>query len=341
MPIRPSDFDLAPDPAAFLLHPGYSGPAAALGTHAAAAPVLGLEQRDLLTRAGQLAAQGSVPAAINLLEQTLREQPQNSPAWFALAWYLGKQDNFKKSSDCYRKGLELDASNKIAWNNLGHGLRHLRRLRQSEESLRRSIAIDPAYATAWTNLGITLKDRRKLSDAAAAFGQAVGLNPADGSSWYWLGICRARLRDDNAAIDAFRKAIALNSDDWDAWAGLGDSLKRMGYAQQAREAYSKAAGFVAAPDPLGWAELLLALIFIAFSFAVQLHQLFGLGAVIAFALLLFRLKLPRVQLFVVLVAALPLLSAQFAGDALAAEICAGLLVLWTAVIGRLWRRLHR
>src|ERR1700680_5049372 len=99
MPIRPDDFDLAPDPNAFLLHPNYSGAAALVSPEqAAAAPAL--EQAGLLARAGD------IQGAIRLLEAALRSQPQNATAWFTLAWYFAKQKNYRKSTGCYSKGLQ-------------------------------------------------------------------------------------------------------------------------------------------------------------------------------------------------------------------------------------------
>ena len=301
------------------------------------------EAESVLRRAGELQGQGDARGAVAVLEQLVRREPDTAIGWFTLGWYFGRDGNFRRSTRCYKRGLKLDGRHKTAWNNLGHDLRGMRRHKCSAQALRQAIALDPEYVTAWANLGTTLREKNKFAEASRAFDEVVRRRESDGTAWYWLGDCRSRCGQHQGAVDAFLRASVIHPDNAALWMQLGDSLRRLGRAREAAEAYARARA-LGLPPPRLHSDLAL-WVFLAMGASFGADRLasttLGLTAVGAFGAAVMRLRPDRVKLFWIAVAALPLSAMQFLDTCYAAPISMGLLVVWTAIIAKIWKYRRR
>jgi tetratricopeptide (TPR) repeat protein len=296
--------------------------------------------QSLLQRVGEQWGKGDRRGAVSLLEKLVRQQPDSATGWFTLAWYFGREGNFRRSVPCYKRGLKLDPQHKVAWNNLGHDLRGLRRFKASAEALQQAIDLDPAYVTALANLGSTLRQDKKFERAKETLIKVVNLRPSDAVSLYWLGVCCANCGDHQGAADALQRASNIITDNASLWMLLGDSLRKLGRKAEATEAYARAKSLGAPPPVLRTEVPFLALIAFAASVGVGLWGGVFLGPIAtgAFGWMVGRLSLTRVKLFLVLVPSLPLLALQFADlPAFGATIAMGFLLIWTACASRIWQ----
>jgi len=301
------------------------------------------DAESAMQRAGELRGQGNARGAVRVLEKLVRQQPDTAFGWFTLGWYFGRDGNFRRSTRCYRIGLELDPTNKTAWNNLGHDLRGMRRHKKSARALERALALDPEYVTAWANLGTTLREKRDYRGAARAFLEVVRRRENDGAAWYWLGFSLAWCGDHQGAVEALQRASGMHPDNVVLWTELGCSLEKLGRTKEASEAYARARALGLPPPTFRLEIPLLALGAVAASSAADRlgYPLLGIIAVAAYMVMVLRLSLSRVKLFWVAFAALPLLALQFLDAPHVPPISLGILLVWTLLIAQIWKYRRR
>ena len=67
-----------------------------------------------------------------------------------------KKGEWREAAEHYRKGLELDRSNKEAFKNLGTALAQIEDYEGAIENFRKTIEIDPSISAVYYNLGLAL-----------------------------------------------------------------------------------------------------------------------------------------------------------------------------------------
>ena len=132
-----------------------------------------------LSEAATLIQQERIPAAIQTLEQLLREHGEDPMARHMLGL-------------CQRKSNQLDLA-----------------LQTQKEILR----AHPDFAAAWQELGLCYRMSGKRSEAMEAFREATRADPRIASSWKFLGDMAVQLGDDTTAIHAYAQYPSTTSHD--------------------------------------------------------------------------------------------------------------------------------
>lgn len=134
-------------------------------------------------------------------EETLRIQPQNYDAMYALA------------------RADLDES----------------RAQQAEELMRRYLAAKPGDATAQYGLGYVLVAEQKLDDAANAFRRSLELQPDQTESVFQLGEIALDRGDRQSAADSFQKVLERDPHHAGALTDLGEIAYRANEFEKAQQ----------------------------------------------------------------------------------------------------------
>ncbi|TAJ24231.1 MAG: tetratricopeptide repeat protein [Nitrospirae bacterium] len=292
-------------------------------------------------RAAEAMKAGDHRGAVVLLEDVTTLTPEDAAGWFALAWSYGLDGNYRRSTQCYARGLALEPGNKVAWNNLGRDHRRRRRFKDSIKALEEALRLDPDYVTALANLGATKRHAGDFRGAAEAFSKVVARAQADPAAWFWLGVCHQSLREYDHAERAFRKALELDTSMAAGWFWLGECLKALKRKDEARTAFKNAGSYGPPHKPVGIDAVLAAAVALALSWAGALTASDSLAtaAILACCVTLWRLRLSLPQLFIVLMPATIIFGLPFTEFFEAVPFAMAGLILFAAIIGRVWQRL--
>lgn len=247
---------------------------------AQAAPLAG--DRAPLERARELSARREFDAALDLLAESLRQDPDNVEARLAQAAVYRKRGDLAEAMDAYRRALVLDPRRADAWLDLGvchhrQGdtfwarvyFRYAARLEpdnadvlnesglveielgnyeMAEESLENAVNRNPDHPEAWNNLGLVIARRGDVATARRHFLRATFLKPEFYMAQCNLGLACRDLEQLEDAEAALRRAVAIDPQPPTAWLNLGMLLQDLGRLDEALDALQRA-GDRAAEEP--------------------------------------------------------------------------------------------
>lgn len=225
---------------------------------------------DEIEKARELLAAGSIDAAISVLRQVIREQPENPDAHLLLGSALALVPRQTEALAELRRAIELRPSFPPAHNTLGMALARFGQPLAAKEAFSRAVELDPKFAEAHANLGLvlaqqtrlaearehlllaielrqgseataywhyligeTLSDEGRVEEAALQFVEATVLQPDYAKAHLALGLARNLLMDRAAALEALQRAVSLSPRDARARYELGKQLLSLRKAEQA------------------------------------------------------------------------------------------------------------
>ncbi len=116
---------------------------------------------------------------IRVLQNVVRDDPQNVQAWVKLGNFLMDSNRCTEAIEAYGKALELDPSDNNARVDKGTCYRRIGRPDMAAEHFREAIEVDPAHPFAHRNLGVVLAfDMRKYKEGREEFEKYLELSPA-------------------------------------------------------------------------------------------------------------------------------------------------------------------
>ncbi|TLN27028.1 tetratricopeptide repeat protein [bacterium] len=140
-----------------------------------------LELADIYT------ARGRVSAAVGVLEDILKQNPEDFEALNAIGLIEMGKENPKKAGDYFRKATEVGEVRPEGWNNLGLVLRASGDHKGAEEKYKKALAADPNFAPALKNLAILYdKYMGRFSEAIALYENYLKIRPTDEEAQKWL-----------------------------------------------------------------------------------------------------------------------------------------------------------
>ncbi len=140
-----------------------------------------LELADIYT------ARGRVSAAVGVLEDILKQNPEDFEALNAIGLIEMGKENPKKAGDYFRKATETGEARPEGWNNLGLVLRASGDHKGAEEKYKKALAADPNFAPALKNLAILYdKYMGRFSEAIALYENYLKIRPTDEEAQKWL-----------------------------------------------------------------------------------------------------------------------------------------------------------
>jgi arylsulfatase A-like enzyme/Flp pilus assembly protein TadD len=139
----------------------------------------GYEQsREPATRvllAKSMAEVGRLPAAMQVLADLLREQPESAEAHAGLGIALLAADRQGEARSHLERAVTLDPSLAEAWNGLGVALARSGEIERAEAAWRRTVELDPRLADTWFNLAILHRRMGRGAEAASDLRRYVEL----------------------------------------------------------------------------------------------------------------------------------------------------------------------
>lgn len=173
--------------------------------------------------------------ALGLIEESVRQKPNNPEALGQLGHVYSKMNQYEKAVDAYTKSLDLDPDNYQTSFGLGIAYFRLRKYQEAIGPLKQCTQTNPGFPDGFYNLGLAYQSLDQLQNAAEAFKEFVKINP--GPAWTGLnqlGSIYMKMEQYDKAIEAFEEVVETNSQDLKANYSLA-------YAYDMSNQYEKAA----------------------------------------------------------------------------------------------------
>ncbi len=170
----------------------------------------GLVVQSPLAEAERLRREGRNPQAIAVLEEFLRQEPENFDGGNLLAWLYAQTGEPEKAIECYYRLVHFYPNAADLHNSLGALLFRERRIEEARRELETARSLDPKLVMAHYNLGLLSFERGDLSASAESFERAVELDPK--KPQYRFSLARAYRASYlfERAAEAFRAGLALD-----------------------------------------------------------------------------------------------------------------------------------
>jgi tetratricopeptide (TPR) repeat protein len=155
-----------------------------------------------------------IPAAVELLKQAVRAEPEQPVALNTLGAALEAGGQFDQALEQFRRALLLDPGFGNARYNLANTLAAQGNLEEAAAGFRKVLADSPRdnaarehLVAALMELGEAADAGGRLSDAAARYREIVTLEPRNVEARNNFGVILARLGDIKAAVEQFEAAL--------------------------------------------------------------------------------------------------------------------------------------
>jgi serine/threonine-protein kinase len=235
--VRPDQVLLLTALASLLDQPGPSRHGQAIEYYRAARaqrPRLGIALGGALIRADR------ADEAEAVLQDLIRQQPDNALLYNCLGVSLGAQQKLDAAEAAYRKAALLQPDFAVAHYNVGCSLASQGRHAEAEAAYQKAIDLKPNYAEAYNNLGWALHEQQKDGAAEAAFRKAIDLQPDFPIAYNNLSITLYVQKKLDEAVRACQRAIDIKWDYAPAYLSLGNALRAQNKLDEALAAYRKA-----------------------------------------------------------------------------------------------------
>lgn len=156
-------------------------------------------------------AKGDRTAKKELLTKVVEQEPQNAEAQAALGEVHLENRNYRWAEESFKAGLEADPENFVALQGLGNVKLRTEEPEQAEEYLTRAIDQREDYPFSYVDRGRSRILQNRYRAAQADLDRAIALEPS--FAWHYLdrGRVKAQLNDLESAEEDFSKAIELDS----------------------------------------------------------------------------------------------------------------------------------
>ena len=177
--------------------------------------------------------------AIDLYNQILKSDPNNSVVNYNLALAFDKNNQTYKAIDYYKEAIKIDPNYISAHFNLGIAFRELGDFEKEISCYEKTINIDPNHSKAINNLGLAFKKLGNYQKAISCFKKATSIEPNFAEAHNNLGTILSELGESQKAIDCFEKAIKINPELEFTNNNLGKIYKEIGDQKKSVEYFQK------------------------------------------------------------------------------------------------------
>ena len=153
---------------------------------------------------------GNFNETIKLALSLIKNFPDHSFAWKALALSYEKTGKISKSLDANQKAKELSPLDAEIHNNLGNVFKKLEKFDEAQNSYRQAILLKQNYTAAYYNLGNLLKELRRFDEAEKNYNQAIKFRPNYAEAFNNLGNLLKELHRFDESIINFKKSLKIN-----------------------------------------------------------------------------------------------------------------------------------
>jgi len=174
-----------------------------------------------------------IPAAIKLLQDAVRAEPQEPVALNTLGAALESDDRLDEALEQFRKALHIEPAFSNARYNMANALAAQGKFEEAADGFRKVLAESPDDAAARSHLVAALMELGESADgdgrlpaAAASFREVVALDPGNAEARNNLGVILARSGDMEGAIAQFEAALKADPSNAAARANLERARKK-------------------------------------------------------------------------------------------------------------------
>lgn len=191
----------------------------------------GIMSTDALERARNLARDGDLRGAAQLLSGYLESAPTDAAAHAELALVVLDLGDTQRAVQSFRRALEHDPGNPVFESDMGTALEAAGRLSEAADAYRRAAESRPPYPPAQHNLALILGRRGQWREAAEWLRAALREAPSFRAARFQLGLALRRLGDDRAAAECFEALVSADAGDVDARRAIAEMhMDRCRYA---------------------------------------------------------------------------------------------------------------
>lgn len=204
-------------------------------------------------RAEALRRAAKPDAAIEVLEQLVKDQPTLAPVYSALGDLQRQQEQYAEAIKAYDKALEYsDEDSQARWFlHYARGISHerLKQWNEAEADFRSALEINPDQPQVLNYLGYSLVERKtKLDEALGMIERAVAARPDSGYIVDSLGWVLYRLGRYEEAVGHMETAVELMPVDPVVNDHLGDVYWAVGRIREAEFQWKRALSFIDLDD---------------------------------------------------------------------------------------------
>lgn len=147
------------------------------------------------------------PAAVQLYERVLQQDPNNAEALYNLGTVLQTMGELARARDSYRRALSADRSFAAAWSNLAVVLSALGDSEQAQVALTEATRLDPRNLGAKVNLANQYLSRGGAEEAATLLEDVLRVDPTMAEAHYALGRALETKREPAAAVRHYHQFL--------------------------------------------------------------------------------------------------------------------------------------
>jgi tetratricopeptide (TPR) repeat protein len=152
--------------------------------------------------------QNKLPEAITQLQRVVKERPQMSTAWQALAQCLQNTGRDPEAIAACQQALALQPDAKVSFQ-LGVLYQKNKKIDDAIAAYQKTLELEPAVAGAQFNLGICLNEAKRYDEAAKAFDRLVEIEGVTYRAYYNQGLSFYNAGKYKEALDAFDTARVM------------------------------------------------------------------------------------------------------------------------------------
>jgi tetratricopeptide (TPR) repeat protein len=178
-------------------------------------------------------SQGRIEEAMEQYRQAIQLQPDLSQPHYNLGCILADQGKFADAIEQYQDALRLEPDASEVRNNLGIALALSGKRDEAIAQFQKAVELRPDFAEAHVNLGHALAIRTNFAQAITQYEEALRIDPNNASNHYDLAIAMANSGDLAEAAIELRKAAHLDPNLPDVHAALAKVLKEQGNQDEA------------------------------------------------------------------------------------------------------------
>lgn len=159
--------------------------------------------------------------AAQLIEQLLRDEPNDAEAWHLRGIVAVKQENYSHAAESFKRALAIEPNYAMGHYSLGDLYSRQRNIDGAISCFQKAAFLQPDFAEAHCALGNLYSAHQRFDEALSSYKQAVLLRPDFELAYQSLGEILCLQGRSIEAVEIYRKAIAKNPHSSILLVGLG------------------------------------------------------------------------------------------------------------------------
>lgn len=183
---------------------------------------------------------GKRQEAAELLEQTVRKNPDNGEFMYYLGTFYEEDEEYEKAEQMLQRAIDIEPDEAKFHFRLGVLYDKWGRKDSSIEQMKTVLKLDPQHANALNYLGYTYADLGKnLEEAERLIKEALSIKPDDGYITDSLGWVYYKMGRYTKALELLKRAVELVPDDPVILEHLGDAYLKINDKENALRSYER------------------------------------------------------------------------------------------------------